>query len=408
MNKPELLVGAGDFASVIAAVKNGADAIYFGVKGYNMRDLGTNFETKELKKLMQYLHKNKLKGYLALNTIIFENELDKVNSILSSAKKAKVDAIILSDLGVLALAKKHKLNIFLSTQASVSNSLALKEYKSLGVKRVIFAREMNLSQIKEVTTKAHKIKIDTECFVHGAMCISVSGRCFLSHELFNERSANRGECLQPCRRAFFIDGDAPNYEKKEVHLQGDTILSAKDLKSIEFIDKIILSGFDSIKIEGRTKPADYVAATTKSYREAIDSVLNKTYSKEKIDNWNIELDKVYNRGFSKGFFFDKPDKKDLATGQGSSQKQKRVNVGIITKYYVKVNVAEIKLFDSLKVGDKIIIEGVTTFIQQTIDSMEIHNKKVESASNGAAIGIKVKDRVRPNDKVFKLIERINK
>lgn len=406
MNKPELLVGAGDFASVIAAKNNGADAVYFGVKGYNMRDLGTNFETKELKKLMHYLHKNKMNGYLALNTIIFENELKQVESILSSAKKAKVDAVILSDLGVLALAKKHKLNIFLSTQASVSNSLALKEYKTLGVKRVIFAREMNLEQIKKVTKKAHKLKISTECFVHGAMCISVSGRCFLSHEAFG-RSANRGECLQPCRRAFFLDGAAPNYEKKEVYLDGDTILSAKDLKSVEFIDKIIKSGVDSLKIEGRTKPADYVATTTKAYREAIDSVFSKKFTQEKINNWNTQLAKVYNRGFSSGFFFDKPSGKDLAKGQGSFQTQKRVNIGVITKYYAKVEVAEIKLFDSVKVGDKIIIEGATTFIEQDIDSMEIHNKPVQSAGNGSAIGVKVKDRVRPNDKVFKLAERKN-
>ena len=406
MNKPELLVGTGDFASVIAAIKSKADAVYFGVKGYNMRDLGTNFEVKELKKLMQHLHKNKIKGYLALNTIIFENELTQVEKILIAAKKSKVDAVILSDLGVLALAKKHKLNIFLSTQASVTNSLALKEYKSLGVKRVIFAREMNLNQIKEVTKKSHKLKISTECFVHGAMCISVSGRCFLSHELFG-RSANRGECLQPCRRAFFLDGVSPNFEKKEVYLDGDTILSAKDLKSIEFIDKIIKSGVDSIKIEGRTKPADYVALTTKCYREAIDSVFSKTYTKEKIENWDTQLTKVYNRGFSSGFFFDTPKGKDLATGQGSFQTQKRVNIGVVTKYYAKVGVAEIKLFDTVKVKDKIIIEGITTFIEQNIDSMEIHNKTVESASNGSAIGIKVSERVRPNDKVFKLVERKN-
>lgn len=406
MNKPELLVGAGDFASVIAASKNGADAIYFGVKGYNMRDLGTNFKTSELKELMNFVHKNKMKGYLALNTIIFEEELKSVNKILSAAKKANVDAVILSDLGVLALAKKNKLNIFLSTQASVTNSLALKEYKTLGVKRVIFAREMNLNQIKEVTKKAHKLNISTECFVHGAMCISVSGRCFLSHELFG-RSANRGECLQPCRRAFFLDGAAPNFEKKEVYLDGDTILSAKDLKSIEFIDKVIASGVDSLKIEGRTKPADYVAATTRAYREAIDSVKDKTFTQEKINNWNNELSKVYNRGFSSGFFFDTPKGKDLATGQGSFQTQKRVNIGVITKYYAKVGVAEIKLFDTVKVGDKIIIEGATTFIEQRIDSMEINNKPVESANKDSAIGVKVKDRVRPNDKVFKLVERRN-
>jgi putative protease len=404
MNKPELLVGAGDFSSVIAARNAKADAVYFGIQGYNMRDLGTNFKISELNKLMKYIHENKMKGYLALNTIIFEHELKSVEKILIASKKNKVDAVILSDLGVLSIAKKHKLNIFLSTQASVTNSLALTEYKSLGVKRVIFAREMSLDQIKEVTKKAHKLKISTECFVHGAMCISVSGRCFLSHELF-KRSANRGECLQPCRRAFFLDGSAPNFEKKEVYLEGDTILSAKDLKSIEFLDKIINSGVDSLKIEGRTKPADYVFATTKAYREAIDSVFKKTFSKEKIDNWNNELSKVYNRGFSDGFFFDKPNGKDLALGQGSFQTQKRAHVGIVTKYYAKVGVAEIKLFDALKVGDTITIEGATTFIQQPIDSMEIHNRRVESAEKDSAIGIKVSERVRPNDKVFKFVKR---
>ncbi|MDD4128317.1 MAG: U32 family peptidase [Candidatus ainarchaeum sp.] len=406
LKKPELLVGAGDFSSVIAASNAGADAIYFGVKGYNMRDLGTNFKPSELRKLMSFLHDKKMKGYLALNTIIFEEELSRVEKILATAKKAGVDAVILSDLGVLSLARKHKLNIFLSTQASVTNSIALKEYKSLGVKRVIFAREMNLTQIKEVTKKAHKLGIEAECFVHGAMCISVSGRCFLSHELFG-RSANRGECLQPCRRAFFLDGAKPDYEKKEVYLQGDTILSAKDLKSIDFLDKIINSGIDSIKIEGRTKPADYVFATTKCYREGIDSVFDKTFSKEKISEWNNELSKVYNRGFSNGFFFDKPSGKDLAKGQGSFQTQKRVQVGIVTKYYVKVGVAEIKLFDSLSVGDTITIEGVTTFIQQKVDSMEINNKVVFSASKDNAIGVKVSERVRPNDKVFKFVKRIN-
>jgi len=401
--KPELLVGIADFTCAIAAVNNGANAVYFGVKGYNMRDLGTNFKESELKKLMNYLHKNKVKGYLALNTIIFEEELKKVDKILLIAKKAKVDAIILSDLGVLMLAKKHKHKIFLSTQASVSNSLALKEYAKLGIKRIILAREVNLDQMNKINKQAKKSGIEIECFVHGAMCISVSGRCFLSHEAFG-RSANRGECLQPCRRAFFLDGSAPDFEKKEIYLEGDTILSAKDLKAINFLDKVIASGVSSLKIEGRTKPADYVATTTKCYREAIDSVLNKTFNEEKISEWNTQLSKVYNRGFSDGFFFSTPAGKDLANGQGSFQTQKRVNVGVVSKFYAKVNVAEIKLFDSVKVGDNLIIEGVTTFIQQPLDSMEVNHKKILSANQGDMIGVKVTSRVRPNDKVFIVVK----
>ena len=237
---PELLIGVGNFSGTIAAVKNGADAVYFGIQGYNMRDLGTNFTRKEMKKLMDYLHENKVKGYLALNTVIFEEELKGVETVLRQAKKANVDAVIFSDLGVLSLVKKYKLDPHISTQASVANTLALETYKKLGVKRFVLARELNFEQVKTVKKKAKKLGVEIECFIHGAMCISVSGRCFLSHELFG-KSANRGKCIQPCRRAYFLDGDKPNYEKKELVIQGDTILSPKDMKTIGFIDKIINS-----------------------------------------------------------------------------------------------------------------------------------------------------------------------
>jgi len=295
--KIELLSGIGDMSCAIAAVKSGANAVYFGVKGYNMRDLGTNFTEKELNGLMKYLHENKVKGFLALNTIVYDSELAQVKKILISAKKAKVDGVILSDMSVLEIAKKLKLEIHLSTQASVSNSEALKHFAKLGAKRVVLARELSLYQIKEITKVAHKLGVKIEVFIHGAMCISVSGRCFMSHEAFG-RSANRGECLQPCRRAFFLDGTAPDYEQKEVYLQGDTVMSAKDMKTIEFLDKIIATGVDSLKIEGRTKPCDYVATTTKCYREAIDSIATKTFTQEKIQKWDKELASVYNRGVS--------------------------------------------------------------------------------------------------------------
>ncbi|MCX6800907.1 MAG: U32 family peptidase [Candidatus Diapherotrites archaeon] len=405
--KPELCVGVGDFASAIAAATNGADAVYFGVRGFNMRDLGTNFSASDMKKLMASLHASDMKGYLALNTIIFDGEIKQVEKILKEAKRAKVDGVILWDFSVLSLAKKFKLKPFLSTQASVSNSEALKQYSSLGIKRIILARELSLKQISKIKKIAKKLGIEVECFIHGAMCISVSGRCFLSHELFG-RSANRGQCLQPCRRAYFLDGDFPNFEKKEIFLDGSTILSAKDLKTIDFLDKIIWVGVDSLKIEGRTKPSDYIAVATRCYRQAIDSVFEGTFSKEKIARWNSELEKVYNRGFSNGFFFSVPDEKDLAKGQGSVQTQKRFNVGIITHYFVKPGVAEVKLFAPLSAGEKLIIEGVTTFIEQKLDSMEINHKKIKKARQGEFVGIKVSGRCRPNDKVFVLKRKPNK
>ena len=404
MQKIELLVGVGNFTSTIAAVKNGANAVYFGIKGYNMRDLGTNFQTSDLTKLMEYLHENKVKGYLALNTVIFDEELTKVESIIKKAKKVKVDAVIASDLGVMSLCKKHKIELHISTQASVANKGALESFKKLGAKRIVLARELSLTQIKKLVKVAKKIGIEIEIFVHGAMCISMSGRCFLSHELFG-RSANRGECLQPCRRAFFLDGDKPNYEEKDVLVQGDTIFSAKDMKTVEFLDQIINSGVVSLKVEGRTKPSDYVAAVSKVYSDAIKAVTKKEFTKDKIKKWDTALGKVYNRKFSKGFFLNKPTKKDITDIQGSNQKTKRVQVGIVRKYYVKVGVAEIKIIDDLKIGDPLCIEGNTTYIEQTLDSAQVHKKEIKSAKKGDLIGIKVNDRVRVNDNVFKVIKR---
>jgi len=401
--KPELLIGVGSFSGAIAAVRGGADAVYFGIKGYNMRDLGTNFKKTELLKLMNYLHKNKVKGYLALNTVVFDEELTKIDSILKSAKKAKVDAVIVSDLGVLSIAKKYKLEIHLSTQASVANIGALETYKQLGVERIVLARELSLTQIKKITKKAKKIGVEIEIFIHGAMCISVSGRCFLSHEIFG-RSANRGECLQPCRRAFFLDGDKPNYEEKDILIRGNTILSAKDMKTIEFLDEIISSGVTSLKVEGRTKPSDYVATVTRVYRDGIDSVKNKSFSKGKIKKWDNELASVYNRKFSSGFFLKKPTGKDITNIQGSNQTTKRVQVGEVKKFYAKINVAEIKLFGTIKIGDKLIIEGVTTFLEQELTSMQSHHKDLLVANKGDLVGIKTKSRVRMNDVVFKVVK----
>jgi len=400
-SKPELLIGAGSFASAKAAVKNRADAIYFGIKGYNMRDLGTNFEESEMKELMDYLHENKVKGYMALNTTIFEDELKAVEGILKKAKKAGVDAVIVYDLGIMALAKEIGVEIHLSTQASVANVASLKQYKALGVQRIVLARELGLEQIKKIHETAKEIGVEIECFIHGARCIAISGSCFMSHELFG-KSANRGECLQVCRRVFFEDGHGKNVHKKELEIDGDTILSAKDLKTIDFLDKIIYAGAVSLKVEGRNRPTDYVSTVTKCYREAIDSIYEGTYTKEKITAWDSELKKVYNRGFSKGFYLGKAGKRDVANAEGSLQTQHRKITGKVVNYYPKPMVAEIKLINDLKTGDKIIIEGKTTFIEQQIDSMEIHNKKVDSAKKGMRVAIKINDKARENDKVFVL------
>lgn len=427
MKRVELLVGIADFKSAIAAVKNGANAVYFGLKGYNMRDLGTNFKETELSKLIKYLHENKVKGYLALNTTIYPEEIKKVKSILKKAKNAKVNAVIASDLGVMQLANEIGIELHVSTQSSISNELALKQFKNLGATRVVLARELTLLQVKKLTKIAKKLDLEVEAFVHGAMCIAVSGRCFMSHDVFG-RSANRGECLQFCRRtfhlegknspseekcncksideaeAFFIEGSSGNFEKKSVKVSGNTILSAKDMKTIEILDKIIDAGIISLKIEGRTKPVDYIATVTRCYREAIDSIKNKTYTKKKIENWNKELGEVYNRKFSTGFWLGEPKKEGFTDIEGSNQTKKKKHLGIVKKFYAKPMVCEIKISEDLKLNEKILFEGVTTFLEQKVTSMQINHKEIKLAKKGQLIGLKVNERVRKNDNVFKFIK----
>jgi putative protease len=423
----ELLIGVADFKSAIAAVKNGADAVYFGVKGYNMRDLGTNFKKTELKKLMKYLHENNVKGYLALNTTIYPEELKDVKSILKTAKNSKVDAVIASDLGVMSIAQDLGVEIHVSTQSSISNELTMKQYKKLGAERIVLARELNMNQVKKITKIANKLGVEVEAFIHGAMCIAVSGRCFMSHDVFG-RSANRGECLQVCRRtfhlkgknspdeekcncnsleeaeAFFIDGSPGAYEKKSLKVSGNTILSAKDMKTIEILDKIIATGITSLKVEGRTKPVDYIGAVTRCYREAIDSIKNKTYTKEKIKKWDEKLASVYNRKFSTGFWKETPGKEEFTDIEGSNQTKKKKHLGQVRKYYAKAEVCEVKLIEPLKLGEKILFEGVTTYLEQKVESMQINHKEIKFAKKGQVIGLKVKERVRKNDNVFGFIE----
>lgn len=282
--KPELLAPVQDYVSLSAAIENGADAVFFGVKGFNMRAGAKNFEVKDLPKITKIAHKRRVKVYLAINTIIYEEELKKIEKILTAVKKAKIDAIICWDHAVIQIAKKLGMEIHISTQASIANSQAAEFYRKLGAKRVVLARECTLEQIKKI--KKHT-KAELEIFIHGAMCVSVSGRCFLSQYLYG-KSANRGECLQPCRRKYLIkqvDGG------KELELGEDYVLSPKDLNTINFIEKILDIGVDCLKIEGRNRSPEYVATVTKAYRTIIDFVYSE---KKKGKKFNEELTKLKN------------------------------------------------------------------------------------------------------------------
>ncbi len=393
--KPELMAPVGNWTMLKAAIDAGADAVYFGVKKLNMRAGAQNFSLEELLDVISFCHKNNVKAYLTLNTIIFENEVSELKEILTEAKRAKIDAVICWDLAVISLAKKIKIPIFLSTQASVSNSDAAKLYSSLGVKRVVLARECNLDQIKEIVKNS---KMEVEVFIHGAMCISVSGRCFLSHHTF-AKSANRGECQQPCRSEYEIyDQD----RKNSFILGKDYILSPKDLCTIDFIDKIIESGVCSLKIEGRKRSPEYVSTVVSVYREAIDLYFEKSLTDAKKKELSEKLKTVYNRGFSPGFYFGQPSSKDFSETPGSIATTRKTDIARVKNFYKKQNVVLFKLLtDELKVGDKIMIQGPTTgVVEHKIEGMMVNERTAEKAKRGDMVCIKIEKDARKNDLVF--------
>jgi putative protease len=382
----ELLAPAGDFSMLSAAVNAGADAVYFGLKEFSMRQNAGNFTIKDLDEIGKICKLKKVKKYLTLNTIIYNSELKQIEETIKKVRN-KVDAIICWDTSVIRLCKKHKIPFFISTQASVANIEAARFYKKLGAKRIILARELNLKQIKEIS----KV-IDVECFIHGAMCVAISGRCFTSQFLFN-KSANRGECLHPCRRTYTIKDDEGN----ELKIENSRILSAKDLCTLPFIEKMKQSGIKAFKIEGRNRDARYVDAVVRVYRKALD----KKLSEKEIEEGTKELERIYNKGYSSGFYLKMPTADDFAKIEHNASQEKKHFVGKITHYFPNVKVAAIKLVSELKLGNEIVIIGKTTgLVRSKINSIEIKNKPIKKAEKGKEIGIPVPQLVRKNDEVY--------
>jgi putative protease len=386
--KYELLSPAGDMACFVTAVNAGADAIYFGLKDFNMRDNARNFSFSDLNEMQKY----KVKKYLTLNTIIFDNEVSKIEKLIKKVK-GKVDAIICWDMAVVSLCKKYKIPFHISTQASIANVETAKFYKKLGAERIVLARELNLKQIKKIS----KI-IDVECFIHGALCVSESGRCFTS-QFLTGKSANRGRCSQPCRREYKIIDEDGN----ELKLVNNFVMSAKDLCTLPFIEKLKKAGIKAFKIEGRNRDVDYVDYVTRVYREALDNKLTKKREEELMK----ELEKVYNRKFSSGFYLKLPTSDDFTNIRGSDSKEKKKIIGKVTNYLSNKKVVILKLFaDELKIGDEILIEGNKTgLVKIKIESMQQNNKIVNKAVKGQLVAILGKAPVRENDAVFKIIKQ---
>jgi len=392
--KPELMAPAGNHESLVSAINAGADAVYLGVNEFNMRATAKNFSIEELNNVVSYAHKRNVKIYLTVNTIVFEDELLNVKKVVNAAKKAKVDAIICWDMSVLSECKKQKIDAFLSTQASASNSYACEFYRKAGAKRITLARECTLEQIKKIKEKT---RAELEIFIHGAMCVSISGRCFLSQDVFG-KSANRGDCIQPCRREYII---TDSEEGHSFVLGKNYILSPKDLCTMPFIEKILDLDVEALKIEGRARSPEYVNEVVSSYRKAIDIWYEKKLDDKTKKILTEKLKSVYNRGFHSGFFLGKPTNQ-WSGSYGSKSTHKKEFVGIIKNFYSKPMAAEI-IVQSGKIekGDTIMIIGPTTgTIKQKINSMQYNNRPINKAEKGTSVGIKLKKTVRKNDNVY--------
>jgi len=384
MKKVELLAPARNIKAIKAALKY-ADSIYFGVKKLNMRMRSENFELRDLNKTVNFCHKNEIKVYLTTNILVYDKELSLLREVIERSKGAGVDAIIVHDFAAIEIAKEIDIPFHVSTQCNVSNSLAARFYEKLGAERIILARELSLEKIKEI--KRNLIKTEIETFIHGAMCTSVSGRCYFSQDICGseEKSANRGMCEQPCRRKWWLREE----NGTEYIYDGVRFLNSRDLCTIAYIPELIEAKVDAFKIEGRMKNPHYVEVVAKTYREAIEAHYNGTFNKKKVGRWVTELKKVYNRGFTPGFYFKRMTEEDHQHKSPSNLSHYRyIKVGQIDKYNQRTGFANITLDNGyLTQNDDLIIMGkyTDTYIHQEAKIIKFKEKEVNKTPRGTKL-----------------------
>ena len=410
----ELLSPAGNFISLRAVLENGADATYFGLNDFNMRANAKNFSLDDLSEVSRIAKEYSAKTYLCSNIILNEDGAFKLKNQLEEIASSEIDGIILSDIGLIEDTVDNGLEAHISVQENISNSYTLKTLKKLGAKRAILSRELSIEDIKK--TVKHS-PIETEVFIHGAMCMAISGRCFLSYGLYG-RSANCGDCLQPCRKNWtlsfeederdsvvnFSDVNDESFiiSKAYDNSYRTNFFSPKDMMMIEYIPELINAGIDSFKIEGRARSPDYGAMVTNVYRQAIDEYYTNPNNYKVNPKWIEELKSVFNRGFDTGFYFNTPFK----TSENNQSKFIKKDIGKVVNYFNKVKVAELKIWDDLAIGDEILIQGTTTgSIKHEIDSMQIDGKDVKRVEKGRNVGVAIPTKVRENDFVYKLVKR---
>ncbi len=407
--KVELMAPAGSFESLMAGIQAGANSVYFGIEQLNMRSRSSNnFTLEDLGKISEICKKHKVKTYLTLNTIVYDHDISLMKGILDAAKANHIDAVIASDHSVMNYAKKTGIKVHISTQANVSNIDSI-EFFSAYADVMVLARELSLMQVASITKEIKRRKITgpsgelvrVEIFAHGALCMAVSGKCYMSlHSNF--ASANRGACIQNCRKSYVV---TDKEDGVEFEIDNEYIMSAKDLCTIDFIDKIMDAGVTVLKIEGRGRSADYVYTVTKCYREAIDSYYDGTYGADKFEDWKKRLATVFNRGFWDGYYLGRT-MGEWNNEYGSKATKRKTFIGKGVKYFKDVNVGEFKLEShSLSVGEEILITGPTTGVMQfVVDEIRVDEKIVKKAVKGELFSIKVNERIRPSDKVYKLTE----
>lgn len=404
----EIMAPAGSYESLSAAFQAGADSIYFGIENLNMRSKSSNnFTIEDLKSIAATCKERGVQSYLTVNTVLYDNDLDLMRKIVEAAKEAEITAIIAGDVAVMSYASQIGVEVHLSTQLNIANVEALKFYAQFA-DVVVLARELNLDQVAEIHNqiieqnirgpKGKLVRI--EMFCHGALCMAVSGKCYLSLHEYN-LSANRGACVQICRRGYTVKDKETDVE---LDIDNQYILSPKDLKTIHFMNKMMDAGVRVFKIEGRARGAEYVKTVVNCYREAIESQLNNTFTEEKIKNWDERLSTVFNRGFWDGYYLGQR-LGEWTHKYGSSATKRKILIGKGIKYYSNLEVAEFLIeSQDLNVGDEYLITGPTTgAIEGIVQEIRLDLKPVQRAVKGDHISIPIKEKIRPSDKLYKLV-----
>lgn len=404
----EIMAPAGSWESLMAAIHSGADSVYFGIEKLNMRSKSSsNFTTDDLRKIVAICRENNVKTYLTVNTILYDGDLTLMREIIDTAKEVEVSAIIAADVAALMYANQIGVEVHLSTQLNITNVDALKFYSQFA-DVVVLARELNLTQVDEI----HKAIIEQnirgkngsliriEMFCHGALCMAVSGKCYLSlHE--KNLSANRGACNQICRRSYIVKDKSSDIE---LEIDNENIMSPKDLKTIHFMDQMIDAGVRVFKIEGRARGPEYVKTVVTSYCEAVDAVIDGTFSQERVGEWDKRLSRVFNRGFWDGYYLGKR-LGEWSENYGSQATHRKVYLGKITNYFSNIKVAEVLLeAQYLEVGEEFLITGETTgAYEDTVKEIRVDLQPVQRVEKGNLFSIKTDELVRRNDKFYKIV-----